>query len=145
MWDAKKYLEKIKRMDTQINIRWEDLQKLYSMRTKMTTVFSDAAVKSSGAQNKMEDITIKIVELENEVNRKIDKFVTLKLEAGQMLDKLSNAEHALVLHKIYFEYKKIDEIASELGVSSRTVRYRHNDGIAALQEMGRPKVDNGKS
>jgi len=144
MLEAKKYLEQIQRMDTQINNRWESLQKLYAMRTKMTTVFSMSAVSGSSAQNKLEDISIKIWDIEKEVNRKIDKFIELKLEATQLIDQLTDINHAMVLHKIYFEYKKIDEVAADIGVSTRSIRYWHNNALSALEEIRKRKVDNGK-
>lgn len=138
--EGEKYLGKIELMDIQINNRWEDLQRLYSMRTKMTTIFSLTPGTGSGNQSKIEDLSIKILELESELNRKIDRFVDFKKEAMDLIDSLNSKEFTEVLSRIYFKYMSIDDVAYDMGVSTKTIRNRHNEAIqaveAALKEKG---------
>lgn len=142
--DVKTYLEKIQKLDTEINVKWEELQRLQSMRMKMTTVFSMTPVASSGSQSKLEDLSIRIIEIQENLNRMTDRFVDLSLEATSLIDQLQNSDHRRVLHKIYLEYKKICEVAAELGVSNRTIYNWQKDAIAALNALRKRKVDGGK-
>ncbi len=140
MANAEKYLERIGVLDTQINDRWEDLQRLYAMRTKMTTVFSMAPVAGSGNKSKIEDLTIKIEPIEIELNRKIDEFIDYKAEATRLIERLNNTKQSSLLRKVYFNYMEIEDIAYEMGLSTKTIQNRLDEALQSVDAL----LDDGK-
>ena len=135
MANAKEYLERIEVLDTQINDRWEDLQRLYAMRTKMTTIFSMAPVAESGNKSKIEDLTIKIVPIEVELNRKIDEFIDYKAEVTRLIERLNSTKQSSLLRKIYFKYMEIEDVAYEMGLSTKTIQNRLDEAIQAVDAL----------
>lgn len=135
MANAEEYLGRIELMDMQINDRWEDLQRLYAMRTKMTTIFTLVPAAMSGNKSKVEDLSIKILELEGELNRKIDEFINFKLEALGLIEKLNDKRHLKVLNKIYFKYMPVDDVAYDLDCSSKTVRNLQREALQTLDAI----------
>lgn len=135
MANAEEYLGEIELMDIEINDRWEDLQRLYAMRTKMTTIFSMAPVAGSGNKSKIEDMTIKIQEVESELNRKIDAFIDYKNEVMDVIHRLKNKKFSKVLTRIYFKYMSIDDVAYDLNVCPKTIRNIHTEALQAIEDL----------
>lgn len=143
MCNAEEYLGRIEVLDTQINDRWEDLQRLYAMRTKMTTIFSMAPAAGTGSKSKIEDLTIKITEIEVELNQKIDKFIDYKAEVTRVIEALNNAEQSTLLRKVYFKYIEIEDIAFEMGLSTKTIQSRLDEALQAVDALLHNRKESG--
>lgn len=135
MANAEEYLGEIELMDIEINDKWEDLQRMYAMRTKMTTVFSLEPVAGSGNKNKIEDMTIKIWQMESELNRKIDAFIDYKRDVMDLIHSLKNKQFSKVLTKIYFKYMSIDDVAYDMECSTKTIRNIHNEALQMIDAI----------
>lgn len=133
--DVLEYFQEIHLADTRIDKRCEDLQRLRSLREKVTTVYSLAPASGSGNEDKLCNITKKIFDLENELNQKVDAFVDLKIEARGFMEQLRDSRMIEVIDKTYFDYKSFDDIAKELGYCERTIRNIHDDAIEALEAI----------
>lgn len=133
MGDAKAYLRKIELFDANINNRISDLQELKSLVTKITATISPVCVSGSGNQDRLGDAVAKIVDMQDEINLKIDKYIALKKEISELLEQIQDSDQVKVLHKRYFEYKAWEEIACEMNYSYRNVCYIHGK---ALQTVG---------
>ncbi len=132
MCDAKAYLRKIELLDAHINNKLNDLYTLRSMVTKITSTISPVAVSGSGGQDKLGDAVAKIVDLSDEINRDIDRYVDSKREVSAVLEKLQDPDHVKVLHKRYIEYKPWEQIACEMCCTYRNVCYIHGKALQAV-------------
>lgn len=135
MVDAKAYLRKIELLDAHINNKLNDLHTLRTMVTKITATISPVAVSGSGGQDKLGDAVAKIVDLQAEINQKIDKFVDMKREISAVLEMLDDPDQVKVLHKRYFEYKQWERIACEMNYSFRNVCYIHGKALQAVEAI----------
>lgn len=135
MCDAKAYLRKIELLDAHINNRINDLHELRSLVTKITATISQVCVSGSGNQDKLGDSVTKIVDMQNEINRKIDQYVDLKREISSLLEQIQDPDQVKVLHKRYFEYKPWEQIACEMGYSYRNVCYIHGKALQAFEAL----------
>lgn len=118
---AKNYLMQIKNMDARINTDLEELAALETLATKTTSVIGDERVQSSGSQQKMADAVAKIVELKEKINREIDRFVDFKSEAKNLIFSVCDSDCIDLLYKRYFQDKKWEIIAVEMGYTFKWV------------------------
>ena len=130
--NAKTYLQKIKLYDVQINSKLEELAKLKDMTTKITPTLSGDVVSGSRSQDKLGDAVGKIVDLEAEIDRRIDALCDLKRNAMELLDKLQNPNHYEILHKRYFQFKSLEQISVDMGYSYRNICYIHGKALQAM-------------
>lgn len=135
MCDAKAYLRKIELLDAHINNRISDLHELKSLVTKITATISQVCVSGSGGQDRLGDAVAKIVDLQDEINRKIDKYVDLKRKISSLLEQIQDPDQVKVLHKRYFEYKPWEQIACEMNYSYRNVCYIHGKALQAFEAV----------
>ncbi len=129
---AKAYLQKIRLYDVQINSKIEELEKLRSMTTKITPTLSGDVVSGSRSQDKLGDAVARIVDLEAEIDRRIDTLCDLKRNAMELLDKLQNPNHYEILHKRYFQFKSLEQISVDMGYSYRNICYIHGKALQAM-------------
>ena len=140
MSDAKEILRRVELLDTQIDYKLQEIQRLWAMVTRVTAVFKPTPVSGgSGAGDMMADTIGRIVDLKAEVNRDIDRFVDYKRDIAAALNGLQNPEHIKVLHKRYFERKHWEEIAVEMNMSSRNVNYIHGRALEEFMNQWRQK------
>lgn len=144
MCDAKAYLKKIELADVHINNKLEDLQKLRTMVTKITSAITPVCVSGSGSQDKLGDAVAKIIDLQDEINRKIDNYVDLKREISAVLEQIQDPDQVQVLYKRYFEYKSLEQIACEMYCTYRNVCYIHGKALQAVEAVLKGGEDNGK-
>ena len=115
------FLKKIESMDARINTRLEEVESLKALATKTTSVLGGERVQSSGSQQKMADHVGKIVDITNEVNADIDRFVEYKREVLKIMDENCDPDCIQLLYSRYFQDRTWEQISCELGYSYKWV------------------------
>ena len=128
---AKTYLSQIRALDIKINDGIEELAQLKALATKVTAALGNEVVSSSKSPDKMTDVVAKIVKLQEDLNRDVDKYVDIKREATELLSKVENPTHYKILHSRYVLYKTWEQIACEIGFTYQWVCQLH--GVALLE------------
>lgn len=106
-----------------------------TMATSTTVSSSEGdRVQSSGSQQKMADAVIKMVEIEEEIDRYIDSLIDAKKEVIRTIEMLPVAEYD-ILHKVYIQFKAIDEAAEMMGKSYSWGTTVHGRALKHVQDI----------
>ena len=128
--NAKEFLEQVRYVDRAIDSKLEQVHKLRDETTKATSLVSDMPRSSSPNLQRLEDSILKIIDLENEINRDIDWLIDLKKAARTAINAMASPEERLILELRYLCYKTWPEIGEELGFSESHIYRLH--GLALL-------------
>ena len=79
----------------------------------------------------MDDIIMKTMDLENEINTDIDSLIALKREIVSTIKAVPNLEYQTLLELRYLCFKSWDQIAVKMGYD---LRYTHKLHKRALEE-----------
>ena len=126
---AKEYLSQAMYIDQRINSKLEQVMTLRDTATKATATLSDMPRSDSPNLQSMENTIVKIVDLENEINRDIDRLVDLKAEVRQLIAALENPEQQLILELRYLCFKQWSAIMEEMGISETSVYRIHGEAL----------------
>ena len=132
---AKEYLEQAKNMDMHIENMLEELAGLKSMATKVTQVLTDMPGAATRDVTKRENVMLNIVNLEEDINREIDRLVDCKREMLSCINQLDNYQQRNVLTLRYLRYASWEEVSEAMNLCPRTL-YRIRD--AALKKIKIP-------
>ena len=130
----KEYLMQAYRIDQRINSKLEQIAALHDLATKATVTYSDLPKSPKRSGSKIEDAIIKIRDLEDEINRDIDKLVDLKTDITHLIKNLDSHEHQIILEQRYLCFKPWEQIAVDMGYSIQHTFRLHD---AALTELER--------
>ena len=130
--NAKEYLSQVMYIDQRINSKLEQVMTLREAATKATATLTDMPRSDSPNLRSMEDTIVKIIDLENEINRDIDQLVDLKAEARRLINHVKEPEQQLVLELRYLCYKSWNENMVELGCSEPTVYRLHGEALKKI-------------
>jgi DNA-directed RNA polymerase specialized sigma subunit len=129
---AKEYLRQAWHLDTKIDMKLEQVAALHELAKKATSTLSDMPGAPTRNTHKMEDIIIKIMMLENEVNDDIDMLVDLKDEIMGVIGAVDEEECRLVLEKRYLCYETWEEIALDMHCGLRTIYRIHGEALKKI-------------
>jgi DNA-directed RNA polymerase specialized sigma subunit len=130
--NAKEYLSQAFHIDQRINSKLEQVMKLRETSTKATATLSDMPRGDSPNVHRMEDTIVKIIDLENEINRDIDRLVDLKRDAREVINRLSDPDQQLILELRYLCYKSWTQIMEALDYSETSVYRLHGQALKNL-------------
>ena len=133
---AKEYLRSLKRFDVKIkNLQWE-LEELENKAIGISSVdYSGDNVQSSSCGDPaFVKMMPKIKAVKDELEKTIEDFVEKRHEMILMINSLSNTNYIQVLFKRYVEFKKFDDIATEMSYEVQSVKNLH---WRAIQEFER--------
>lgn len=126
---TKEYLSQAYRIDQRINSKLEQIVSLRELATKATSTLSDTPPSGSCNVHSMEGIIVKIVDLENEINKDIDTLVDLKREFVFIIKKINNPEYQTLLELRYLCFKTWEQIAVEMGYSLQHIFRIHDKAL----------------
>ena len=134
----KEYLNQAYWLDRRIDSKLEQLSALKDMATRTTSVMSGEVVSHTRNVSSMQDVIVKIISMENEVNADIDRLVDLKAEIMRVIKAVASPEHQTLLELRYLCFKDWPDIACEMHCSESNVYKVHS---RALQAVRVPKLD----
>lgn len=132
---AKRYLQQIRRLDTQINRDIEERHRLKAIATKITPTLKPVVVSGGGTQDKLADAMAKIIDLETEINREIDRLVDVRNAVIATIDKVEDDRLHKVLTKRYVELKTFEQIACEISCSYQWVCKLHGTALQVVEKI----------
>lgn len=128
---AKQYLRQAYRLNDLIN---SDLAELEQLKVLSTSVSSPnlSGMPSSGTRKQeapFVNAVMKIIELEKVIDAEIDRFVDLKKEIRDVINKVPDNSQKLVLKLRYIQFLKWESVAAEMDLSLKQVHRIHNEAL----------------
>lgn len=114
---SKEYLSQAYHLDKRIDSKIEQLKALNLLATKCTSTLSDMPKSQSISNSRLEDTVVKIVDLQEEINRDIDRLVDLKRDIVRAIKKVKKPEYQIILELRYLCFKTWEEIAVQMNCS----------------------------
>ena len=138
---AKEYLSQARFLDDRINSKIQQISSLNELATKCTATISDMPHSPNIAGSTMADAVCKIVDLQEEINKDIDRLVDLKREIMGVIKSVPNVEYQTILEKRYLCFISWEQIAVDMNYSMQHIHRMHS---SALKEITVPKQDESK-
>ena len=130
---AKQYLSQAFYIDKRINSKMKQVQGLRDMLTRRNVILSDMPGNPNKNRSIVEEYTVKMIDLEREIDCEIDRLVSLKADILRTIQSLDDTECKVLLEDRYLNMMKWDEVAYDMCISLRSV---HNIHSRALQLVG---------
>ncbi len=129
---AKEYLKQVRYIDQQIDCKLAMMSRLREQTTKATALITDMPRGDSPDLQQIETTVVKIADLEEEINRDIDRLVDLRRDARRAISRISDTEQRLILELRYFGYQTWEQIAASMNYSVRHITRLHGYALRKL-------------
>lgn len=125
----KYYLSQALYLDQRIDSKIEQVDALNALVTKATSTLTDMPKHKSISTSSLEDIVIKIIDLQQEINQDIDSLVDLKREIIQVIHEVEDKELQTLLEKRYLNYLTWEQIAVDMKYSIQHIYRLHSRAL----------------
>ena len=128
---AKEYLGQAYRLDQRINSKLEQIASLNELAMKCTSKLTGMPRKHDCSISKIEVVS-KIVDLQEEINRDVEKLVDLKRELVWRIKAVDDTEYQTLLELRYLCFKTWEQIAVDMGYNVRHVFRLHDEAVNSI-------------
>jgi len=132
---AKEFLGQAYRLDQRINSKLQQIDSLRSLTQKVTQSYDGEVVSHTRNVSSLEDVIIRLMEAEDELNKQIDILVDTKIEIGKLIDLVHNETYRLILEKRYLCFMPWDQIAADMHYSRRWVLNKHERALEVADRL----------
>lgn len=124
---AKEYLQQLRRLDTIINQKNNELADLRMKSRSIGSVDSskERVQTSPSGDASFVNIIGRMIDLEEEIKQETKAFVCEKHKIINQIQGLKNADYISLLYKRYVEYKSLGKIAAEMNFSYDHIKHLH--------------------
>ena len=129
---VKEYLGQAYRLDQRINSKLEQVASLNELATKCTSTLTGMPRNPNRGTSTMADAVGKIVDLQAEINRDIDRLVDLKREMVRLIKAVDNTEYQTLLELRYLCFKTWEQIAVDMGYTTRNIHLLHKKALEMI-------------
>lgn len=130
---AKEYLRQAYLLDQRIDSRIEQLHSLKELALKCTSVVTGMPHSPNKGESRLEDTVTKIVDLQTEINRDIDRLVDLKRDIVQVIGEVDNPVYQALLEKRYLSFMSWEQLAGEMSISVVYAFKLHKRALAQVK------------
>ena len=127
----KHQLKQIRLIDLEVKAKMEELDRLNNSFLKSPSL-KEINVQESKVSLK-DDAYVKIINLNDYINEKVDKLIDLKYQLIQAIEQLDNSKERTIIWMKYISSKSWDEIAEELKISKTTLFILHDEAVKKIE------------
>lgn len=136
---AKEYLRQLARSNSRIDALIERQRRYRELAERRTAVYRDTPGGGRRCSSSVEEYAVKIIDLEREIDRRIDEYVDLTREIETAIDKVGDDRYRDILRYRYINGWRWEKIAQEMHYDRRQITRLH--GLALLEiEKTCPKM-----
>ena len=139
---ARDFLSQAYLLDQRINSKLQQVESLRCLTQRVTQSYSGEAVSRTRSATQLEDAIIRLMEVEEELNRQIDVLIDTKIEISRLIDRVRNENYRLILEKRYLCFLPWKQIAEEMHYSRRWVLQKHERELEVVDMLLREGEDN---
>jgi len=132
---VKEYLSQAKFLDQRINSKIQQVAALNDLATKATSTLTGMPHNPNHATSTMEETITKIIDLQAEINRDIDRLVDLKKELFSTIKAVGDTEFQTILEKRYLCFHSWEKISVEMGYDLRWLYRLHGKALDVVREI----------
>lgn len=129
---AREFLSRAYRIDVRINAKLDNAMSLRELATKATVTLSDMPRSSSPTFQSMENVILKMIDLENEINADIDSLIDTKREIMEALAAIEDKQFQMVLELRYLNFMSWGQISKAMGYGERGIFHLHEKALTQL-------------
>ena len=126
---AKEYFAQIRKTDRLINRLDSTIATLRSSLTSTGSQLKQDKVQTSGPKNTLEETITKIIDLEADINRRIDELVKQKADAMRRIQNVPDQDQQNILIARYVNGEKWEKIAVDLNFSIAQIYRIHGAAL----------------
>lgn len=126
---AKDYFAQIRKTDRLIQRLSSTVATLRSSLNAQSYDLKPDKVQGSSAKSPFESTVIKIIDLEEQINARIDELVSMKQEAFDRIRNVPDFDQQNILIGRYIQLKEWDDIAAELKFSAKWILKLHGKAL----------------
>lgn len=131
---VKEYLSRAYRLEQKIKVLTQELSELRELSTSISSPgFEEHYNATRNIDAPFVHAIEKIEEREREIADKVVALLEIKKEISDVISKVANVDHRLVLHYRYVENRSWYKIGIEMNVDESTVRRWHNKALAQVK------------
>lgn len=139
---AKDYFAQIRKTDRLIQRLSSTVATLRSSLNAQSYDLKPDKVQGSSAKSPFESTVIKIIDLEEQINARIDELVSMKQEAFDRIRNVPDFDQQNILIGRYIQLKNWDDVAAELNFSIKWTIELHGKALLAFAK-GNPQIFEG--
>lgn len=129
---AKEYLSQARFLDERINSKIQQVTSLNELATKCTSTLSDMPHNPNKGNSTMADAVCKIIDLQEEINRDIDRLVDLKRGIMKVIKAVPDVEYQTILEKRYLCFISWEQIAVDMNYSIQHIHRMHSKALKEI-------------
>lgn len=137
---AKEYLSQAHRLDQRIDAKIAQVASLNDLASKCSATLSGMPRNPNHGGSTMADAVCKIIDLQEEINRDIDRLVDLKREIVDVIKAVEDTEYQILLEKRYLCFHTWEQIAVDMHYSGKWVQKLHDRALDTVAGILKEKV-----
>lgn len=111
--------------DVAAKCKMREIEQLKTLRGRVTACLKDDVVQTSGAGDKLGDLTAAILDLENELQVCIAQGIRCRREFEEIISKITSPQEYEVMHRRYVQFQSFGRIAKEMHFSKSAIAKIH--------------------
>ncbi len=134
--DIKQYLKSVLILNTQIELKKQELQKWYDLSQNISVCLSDIP-KSNSYNDKLSNIVANIVNIQQELADDIDKSLDMYVNIKNLISSLDDYRQRAILEHRYLYGEKWEDISKNLRYTERNVHILHSKALNNLKDFSK--------
>ena len=131
--NAKEYLGRAYRIEQRINCKLEQIKSLHELSEKATSTLSDMPHSPNRNIHSMENVVIKLMDMESEINTEIQELIKIKEEIATAIKGVDDKECKTLLELRYISQKSWEDIASIMCYSVSHLYLLHRKALKKIK------------
>lgn len=133
--NTRQYLRQISVITRKIENKDAERYKLEQLAQRLSAPIGAERVQVSHNPDAMADTVVRIVEVEQEIDKLVRDLLNVQSEIVKTIDGLPNQNWVDVLHKQYVEGKSLRETADKMGYSIDHVKHMSQTAIKQVKNI----------
>ncbi|MCI1958176.1 MAG: DUF1492 domain-containing protein [Clostridia bacterium] len=133
VYNAKKYLNRLRYLNLLIKSKKEQLAEVKNKAESICSPSLRERVQTSPKNDCIESSLSAVMELENEIQIDVEKYLKIQLEISQAISRIENYDERTLLELRYINLKKWEEIAVDMNYSYRQTLRLHGRALLSFE------------